>query len=149
MFTFLKKLFKPKTQSVPKPEIKNFSVTTTSAIEGTSSKKELSPEIETIVNKLQANANISNKELNQVSAYYFNTPDIPPGLFNINKELFLGMVLDIKRIDAHYDENGDISKIYIHLSDITLSNEFSMTVSVQDFHELFNSFEPKPLVKEK
>lgn len=132
-----------------KRKIKNYSSTTTSAEEGHNSKKSFDKEIESIVKKATNREDITNIELNKLSSFYFNTPNISSGVFSLNENMLRGTVFEIKRVDSVLDSNGDIENMCIVLKEITLNNELSVTVSVKDFHEIFNHIQLKQLTKGK
>lgn len=137
MLNFLKRII---VQSEPET-IKQYSLTTTSVNEGSDCKADLDSEIRRILTKITYNETINNQELNKLNDFYFNKPNIPSGVFTLNKDFVNGMVFEIKRIDTVNTINGDIDNIYITLSDITLNNEMSLTISVKDFHEIFQHFQ--------
>jgi hypothetical protein len=141
MYSLFKRWF---TKSTPDIEIKNYSVTTTPATEGTTSKYQLSPEMVAVVKKINSGLNINNLELNKLNDFYFHKPHIPPGVFSLNRDMVDRMVFEIKRIDTVADHNGDIVNILVTLHEITLNNEMSMSISVKDFHEIFQHFQFKP-----
>ena len=137
MLSFLKRMI---VQSEPE-NLKQYSLTTTPASEGSDCKADLHSDIRTILTKIKYNESINNQELNKLNEFYFNKPNIPAGVFTLNKDFVNGMVFEIKRIDTVNDINGDIDNIYITLSEMTLSNEMSLTISVKDFHEIFQHFQ--------
>lgn len=138
MFEFIRRWF-PK-----KKAIKNFSFTTDPVTEGTNAKKDFSPEITEIVKRLKQNESITNEDLNKVTAFYFNQPTIEPGVYNINKSIAEAMCFEISGVNTVQNEQGDVVNIYLNLKEVTFNNEVVMTVSVKDFHEMFNRLNFQP-----
>jgi hypothetical protein len=139
MFNLIKRLFSRKKQ------IKKFSSTLTSATEGSNSKHELNPEIKEIFDKLKTNKGISNEHLNKVSEFYFQTPEIEPGLYNLSKTLADTMCFDISNVNAVFNKAGDIEDIFINLREVSHNLDMVITVSVKDFHEALTLLKLKPI----
>jgi hypothetical protein len=140
MFKFIQRWL-PK----PRPDVKNYSTTMTTAVEGTNSKKELSPEITSVLSRLRKSETISNEELNKVLGFYFNTPPIEPGVYNFNTELSKGMCFDVSGINTIYNRNGDIENIFLNLKEITFNIGMVLTISAKDFHEALNRLNFQPI----
>ena len=138
MFTFIRKLFSRKKQ------VKKFSTTLTTAIDGSNVKSDLSPEVDVIVKRLRKNETIGNEELNKVLDYYFNIPNIKPGLYNVNKSLVDKMCFDIDRVTTIRNGEGDIINIFLNLKEVTFNNDIAITISAKDFHETFNHLNLQP-----
>lgn len=138
MFQFLKKLF-------TKNKVKNYSTTLTPATEGVKTQRELSPEIKSLLSRIDKNDKITNEDLNKLSSFYFNTPTIQPGLYNLNKAMTDGMCFTIYHISTLKDPNGDLKDIHISLKDTVFENDLVITVSVKDFIEVFKKFDMKPI----
>lgn len=131
MFEFLKKRF------TKKEDIKNFSTTLTTAKEGSNSKRDLSPEISTILKNLKDKKTISNNDVSVLAEFYFGVSPIQPGLYRIRKSIIEGMCFDINDVNLKYNEVGDVDKICLSLKEVTLNNNISINVDVKDFNELF------------
>jgi hypothetical protein len=131
MLSFLKKLFSKE------KKIERFSSTTTSAMEGHSAKHLFDPMVHHVIEKIKLQQGIDNKELNLLSAFYFNTPTIEPALYSLNKCFTDGMVFDIENVHVEQDQHGDVSNIYLHMSDVIFENDFKVIVTVKSFDEMF------------
>ena len=136
MFSFFKKLFSKETQ------VKPHSTTLTCATEGVESQKELSPEVEQTLYRLRTDGVISNEGLNKVASFYFNTPEIPVSFFVQKKEMFDGMCLQIVTITSVDKPSGDLEDLKVTLTDAVYGSDLTLTISVQLFHEFFQSFQP-------
>lgn len=128
-----------------KPPVKNFSTTMTTADQGTDSQKELSPDIASLLKSIKKKENITNEDLNKLSGYFFNQPTIKPGVYNLHKAVIDSMCFEISAVNPVYDTKGDVANIYLELREMTYNNEFAITVSVKDFHEVFNHLTFKPI----
>lgn len=128
-----------------KQEVKNFSTTMTTSMEGVSAMKNFSPEITAILKKLRKNEQIDNNDLNKVSSYYFNVREIEPGMYGASKPMFDGMCFDIIGVNTVYNPTGDIDNIYLTLKEVVHNLDLTITVSVKDFHEVFNLLTFKPV----
>ena len=131
MFGFLKRFGK-------KTKITEFSTTLTTAEEGTTSRKDLSPDVASLVKSIKKQESINNEDLNTLAAYYFNSQNIAPGVYNIQQAVAASMCFEISGVNPLYDAKGDVVNIYVTLREITFNNEMVITVSVKDFHETFN-----------
>ena len=138
MFQFLKKL-------LSKNKVKNYSITLTPATEGVKTQRELSPEIKSLLSRIDKNDKITNEDLNKLSSFYFNTPAIQPGLYNLNKAMTDGMCFSIHHVTTVRDPEGELKDIHISLKDTVFENDLVITVSVKDFIEVFKKFEMKPI----
>ena len=138
MFQFFKNLF-------TKNKIKNYSTTLTPATEGVNKKRELSPEIQSLMGRIDKNDKINNEELNKLASFYFNTPKIEAGLYNLNKAMTDGMCFSIHHVTTVRDPEGELKDIHISLKDTIFENDLVITVSVKDFIEVFKKFEMKPI----
>lgn len=140
MLNFIRR-FLPK----KKLNLKSFGTTMTTAVEGVDSKKELSPEITTILSRLRKSETISNEELNKVLGFYFNVPTIEHGVYNFHSSLLKGMCFDISGINIVYNRKGDIENIFLNLKEITFNIDMVVTISAKDFHEAFSYLNFQPL----
>ena len=138
MFQFFKNLFS-------KNKIKNYSTTLTPATQGVNKKRELSPEIQALMTRVNNNDKINNEELNKLASFYFNTPKIEAGLYNLNKVMTDGMCFSIYHVTTVRDPQGELKDIHISLKDTVFENDLVITVSVKDFIEVFKKFEMKPI----
>lgn len=136
MFSYFKKLFSKN------KEIKPYSTTLTRVTEGVSELKSLSPEVDQILYKLKTEGNIDNESLNKVASFYFNTPNIPVSYFLQRKEMFDGVCFQINSVVSVNNPKGDVEDIKLVLTDAVYGSDLTMTISVQLFHEFFQSFQP-------
>lgn len=141
MLSKLKSLFSRK------KEIQKFSTTMTTAKEGDASKAKLNPSIHAIVARLGTDNKLSNDDLNKLITYYFNTPPIKPGVYNLNKSITDGFVFEIINVNTVLNDNQDVDNIYLTLRELTYNMELALSLSVNEFHEVlkpFNPTTPKP-----
>lgn len=138
MFQFFKNPFYKK-------KIKNYSTTLTPATQGVNKKRELSPDIRALMERVNNNDKINNEELNKLASFYFNTPKIEAGLYNLNKVMTDGMCFSIHHVTTVRDPQGELKDIHISLKDTVFENDLVITVSVKDFIEVFKKFEMKPI----
>jgi len=141
MLSILKSLFNRK------KKIKKFSTTMTTTESGENSKSKLNPAIYSIVSKLGTSSQLSNEDLNLLLSYYFKTPPIKPGVYNLNKAITDGFVFEIININTILNDNKDVDNIYITLRELTYNMELALSLSVNEFHEVLkpiNFQNPKP-----
>ena len=139
MRNFIRRFFPKK-----KAEIAKFSITMTDATEGVGSQKELVPEVEAIVKRLKKSEMIDNNDLNKVASFYFNTDRIQAGIHNVNKPAMESMCFDISGVNVVYNKEGDVENIFLNMREIAFNFDMVITVSVKDFHEVFNHLKFKP-----
>lgn len=139
MFAWLKRRF------TRTPAVKNFSTTLTSAREGTQTQRELVPKVQTLLERIEAQGQVSNEDLNTLCAFYFNTPEIKTGLYNLNKAMTDGMCFTIQHVNTVHGPHGEVQDVLLTLGDVIYENNFRVVVSVKDFHESFLSFHPQPI----
>ena len=135
MFRLIKSIFRPSAEK----DIKKYSVTTTSAKEGSNCRSDLNPIVKNILENIKSSNNVSIDDINKINEFYFNKPKLEPGIYTLNKELTDKMIFEINRIDI-INLNNDINDVYIILSEITLGDNVSIVVSIKDFHEIFSKF---------
>lgn len=140
MFDFLKNIFNRKDKN---KDIKKFSSTTTDATEGSNSKRELNPEINHLLTKLDLGDNINNDDLNKLLKYYFNKDEIKPGIYKLNPDMVEGMCFNINTVNTIIDkETKDVENIVLVMNEIVYNSEINLHISVKDFHEFLKYIEP-------
>lgn len=133
---FLKKWFSKKPEPENQiPEIKKFSSTTTDATEGSNAKHELDPCISELVKKLKNGEQITNSQLNQLSAFYFNVGNIPNAYYKFNSAIQQGMTFEIEGVDTISNEVNDIVAIRLTMRELVYNVDLTMKINVKDFHE--------------
>ncbi len=139
MINFLKRLFS-KDQT---PNIKKFSSTTTSALEGSNAKKDLDPEISEMVDRINNGKQINHTELNKLAQFYFNVGYIHKTLYKFNPVIQQGMTFEIDSVDTSTNEVNDIVSIHLSLKELVYNVDIVMRISVQDFHEFLQPISPE------
>lgn len=138
MKQFLKKLFGKKPSPDSQPDIKKFSTTTTTATEGSNAKHELDPVIHELVGKLKHGEQISNSQLNQLAAFYFNVGNIPNAYYKFNTAIQEGMTFQIEGVDTITNEVNDVVAINLTMRELVYNVDLTMKISVKDFHEFLS-----------
>lgn len=132
MFAFIRK-FLPK-----KKVVQTFSTTLTTAEEGSKRQQDMFPEMKALLRRMKKSDKVTNEDLNAIGGFYFNQPTIQPGMYNINKAVLEGMCFDINAISPEYNDQGDVTNVFLTMREVTMNNELIMVVSIKDFHEIFS-----------
>lgn len=135
MIEFFKKWLGRQPTAENQPDIKRFSSTTTEATEGSNAKHELDPVIHDLINKLKHGEQISNSQLNQLSAFYFNVGPIPNAYYKFNLAIQQGMTFEIEGVDTITNEVNDVVEIKLTMRELVYNVDLTMKISVRDFHE--------------
>ena len=121
-----------------KPEIKQFSSTTTDATEGSNAKRDLDPSIGELIDRLKQGEQINNSQLNQLAAFYFNVAMIPNSYYKFNPAIQEGMTFEIEGVDTSTNEVNDIVSIHLTMKEVVYNVDLTMRISVKDFHEFLS-----------
>ncbi|WP_207809907.1 hypothetical protein, partial [Pseudomonas sp. 78_B] len=123
-----------------------YSLTTEPTTKGEYSRAIFNPEVNSVLNKLdnKYQGPITNEELNKIVQFYFKVPPINPTLFNFNSAITDTMVFDLNNVTVDKDANGDVKNATVTLTEKAHGIKMAVTISVEDFHEVFRSFEFQP-----
>lgn len=129
-----------------KQRMANYSLTTEPTTKGEYSRAIFNPEVNSVLNKLdnKYQGPITNEELNKLLQFYFKVPPINPTLFNFNSAITDTMVFDLNNVTVDKDANGDVKNATVTLTEKAHGIKMAVTISVEDFHEVFRSFEFQP-----
>lgn len=129
-----------------KQRMANYSLTTEPTTKGEYSRAIFNPEVNSVLNKLdnKYQGPITNEELNKLLQFYFKVPPINPTLFNFNSAITDTMVFDLNNVTVDKDANGDVKNATVTLAEKAHGIKMAVTISVEDFHEVFRSFEFQP-----
>ncbi len=131
------------------PEIKNFSTTLTDTNAGVDKQEEFYTDLENVLRELKTATSISKKELNLINEHVFKVPLIHGDVFKFNKSMTDGMCFTIDNVNLKYDDNSNLIDAQIRLNEIVFDNIITLTVSVKEFHEIFNHLQIQPLNKKE
>lgn len=144
MIEFFKKWLGRQPAAKNQPDIKRFSSTTTEATEGSNAKHELDPAIHDLVNRLKHGEQISNSQLNQLAAFYFNVGPIPNAYYKFHTAIQQGMTFEIEGVDTITNEVNDVVAIKLTMREIVYNIDLTMKISIKDFHEFLAPISVQP-----
>jgi len=130
-------------------KIKKYSPTTTLAFEGSDSKFNFDPDIKDIINNINNTKDIKHNDLNKLINFYFNIKTIENCLYKLNINMIQGMSFKINNVHTIMDENNDVNDIILTLRELTYNINFSINISVKDFHETLIPIVSKKLTVKK
>lgn len=89
---------------------------------------------------------ITHDDMRNMAKTFFNT-DVASNLFCFRSGGPYGLVMGISNIGITTGEDGVLTDIFLHLTDMSMDTSLSMTISVKDLDEMFKPFIPVRLVR--